>query len=353
MSSERNNTIFKSFIGPWVLPNEEIPVHIIWDKDFDFNVIKIEKPEDLILSEFVNIEDYCQEQNLYIIRRESIKKHDGIKDYPCFFGIIFIYKNLNFDELKLFKNIKVRFCKDTEIVYELPFLARIFRPKLNNLSTINPIVLEDRKNDYKIDLNFECKGFGFVSTSIEAEINRIKFTFDDSLFKRAYKKLKRKYKNILNNNYGDIQPEIRERFISRINPELVTKFLNIIDIFVNKENKENGDIIKAFEDENIDAFLIMNFIVEVIEELKIRYKNENVLLNTPVLKLPKESFNDFIHKILLFIHYEDLNGNKYDPLVLELNVNDVRSHPQDTKINFVINVDKIEDRSYKDIESIE
>jgi len=352
MSSERNNTNFKSFISPWVLPNEEIPVHIIWDKDFDFNIVKIEKPEDLILSEFVNIEKYYQEEDSYIIHKESIKNLDGTKNYPCFFGIIFMYKNLNFDDLKLFKNIKVRFCKDTEIVYELPFIARIFRPKLNNLSAINPIVLKDRKNDYKINLNFECKGFGFVSTSIEAEINRVKITFDDSLFNRVYIKLKRKYENIFTNNFNDIKTEIREKFIPRINPESINKFLNIIFVFVNEENEENEDIIKIFEEENIDVFLIMDFIVAVIEELKIRYKNENVLLTTPVLELPKESFNDFIHKILLFIHYEDLKGNKYDPLILELKVNDKRSLPQNTKINFVINVDKIEDRTYKDIENI-
>lgn len=353
MSSERKYSIFKSFIGPWVLPREEIPIHIIWEMDFDFDIIKIEKPDDLILSEFINIEDYYQEKNLYIINKDSIKNHDDNKNYPCFFGIIFIYENLNFDDLKLFKNIKVRFYKDTELIYELPFIAKIFRPKLNNLSIINPIVLEDKKNDYNISLNFECNGFGFVSTSIEAEINRIKVTFDDSLFIRVHNKLKSKYENLFNDNFEDIEPEFRESFISKIDLELVNKFLNIIYEFENKENKENENIIKIFEEENIDVFLIMEFIIEVIKGLKIMHKNENVLLNTPVLELPKENFDDFVHKIQLFIHYEDLKGNKYDPLILELNINDIRSHPQNTKINFVINVDKIEDRTYKDIENIE
>ncbi len=352
MPYERNNINFKSFIGPWVLPNEEIPVHIIWDNNFEFNNIKIEKPEDLTLSEFINIENYHQDNNLYIIHKKNIKKHGESKNYPCFFGIIFMFKNQNFNDLKLFRDIKVKFYKDNEVVQELPFIAKIFRPMLDNISKINPIELKDRKNDYRINLNFECKGFGFVSTSIEAEINRIKFTFDDSIFKIVYKNLKRKYEKILNNDLEDIEPEMQKKIISRINPESINKLLNIIQNFANKENKENGEIMEVFEEENIDIFLIVEFIVQFIKELKIRHKNENVLLKTPVLELPKESFNDFVNKVELFIHYEDLKGNIYDPLILELEVNDKRSHPQKTKINFIVNVDRIEDRTFKDIENI-
>ena len=352
MSIKLPNIKIESYICPWVLPNEEIPAYIIWDKDFEFNDIKIEIPDDLTLVKFINIENYHQENNLFIFHKEMVKNHDVNKNYPCFFGIIFEFKNLNFDALKISKEIKIRFYKGSEIIYEFPLTAKIFRPKLDNISEIEPVDLIDQRNDYKINLNFQCKGFGFVSTSIEVEINKMKFTFDDSIFSRVYKKLKIKYEEVIKENSDDSSFEVTQKLKKKIKPESVIKFLNIIEKFTHEENQLNHEIIKEFEDENVDVYLVIDFIVEVVEEVKIRYKNENVLLNTPVLELPKESFDEFISKIKLFIHYEDLKGNKYSPLTLELMVNDKRSHPQQTKINFIVNVDKIEDHTFKDIENV-
>ncbi len=47
---------FKTYIAPWVLPNEDIPAHLIWDKDFEFNHIEIYLPEDIKLKEILNVD---------------------------------------------------------------------------------------------------------------------------------------------------------------------------------------------------------------------------------------------------------------------------------------------------------
>ncbi len=43
----KNKFNVESFIGPWFLPNEEIPVHFTWDDNFEFDKILKEFSSDL------------------------------------------------------------------------------------------------------------------------------------------------------------------------------------------------------------------------------------------------------------------------------------------------------------------
>lgn len=353
MTKNFNDINFDIFIGPWVLPNEEIPVHITWDEDFDFDVIEIEMPENLEFLEDINVIKREIDKNKIIILKDNIKKHNAFDSFPRFFGLIFVYKEHNFPMLKSFKDLRILFYRNSSIIKEVILTAKIFRPRLKNISELTPVILEDKDRDYSVTINLACEGFGFVSTSAEAEINKIKISFDESIFKKVHKELEQRYTNFL--NIRELNADIikTDIFYSKITEDSVKKFLGILERNIYLDKSEDKSIIEIFEEENVDIIFIIDFIMEIIKELKIRYKNENVMLNNPVLELPKEKFNEFIDNIKILIHYHDLKGNKYEPVIINLDVDDQRFEPKKTRINFVIKVDKIKDNSFKDIEKVE
>jgi len=77
-----------------------------------------------------------------------------------------------------------------------------------------------------------------------------------------------------------------------------------------------------------------------------------VELKNPTTEIPYEKFNEIIHSSKIYIHYEDLIKNKYNPIEIIHKVKDRRSDTKDTKITFLININKIKDNTFEDIEKI-
>jgi len=48
--------ILSEYIAPWALCNEEIPIHLIWEPDFEYDYIQIHTPPEIVIREFLNIE---------------------------------------------------------------------------------------------------------------------------------------------------------------------------------------------------------------------------------------------------------------------------------------------------------
>ena len=65
-----------------------------------------------------------------------------------------MYNSLNFDGLKLFKDINIRFLKNSTLLKEIKLTSKIFRPRLRDISAIDIITLKDDKDDYIIDFNY-------------------------------------------------------------------------------------------------------------------------------------------------------------------------------------------------------
>jgi len=128
-----SNINFETFIGPWVLPNEEIPVHITWDKDFDFDFIITKVPRDLDFVEAINILDYeIQETNIKILK-DNIKKLGSDHIFPNFIGLIFVFRDNNFNGLKIFKDIEIIYYKNQDMLKNISLIAKIFRPRLKDI----------------------------------------------------------------------------------------------------------------------------------------------------------------------------------------------------------------------------
>ncbi len=335
---------FESFIAPWALPNEEIPMHITWNKDFDFNEIIIEYPEELNIAEVLNVIEYKIEPTKITLEKQNVRFINDELYFTSYFGIAFVYRKINFDALKLFKDVKVTFKNSEEVIKEILFVAKIFRPKLVDITNLESIIIKDKISSYKINLDLETRGFGYVSTFIEVKINRKVITFNETIVERIIKKLRKKYNKLID--------EIKdETFIEKIkvNKETLKNFLEVLDKY---SIDEEEPITEYFSEENVEIAFIVDFIIELAKEVKIQNKYDNILLKSPSLELPEENFNEIIKEIIVCVNYEDLNNNKYPPIEIPLEVKDTRNRPQKTTIDFKIKINDVVDNSFYDIEKI-
>jgi len=346
MSINEKGLDFEVFIAPWVLPKEDIPINIIWNQDFKYDHVKINVPKNLILVDTINLVDYNKDEEEIIILKQDIKRISDQDSFPNFFGLIFRYPYHNFKPLILFKEISISFYNNDEVIKNIFLTAKIFRPKLYNISRIPSIILTDNKFDYDIPIQLLCRGFGFIKTSLNATIKGVEVDFDKTLLERIDSKLKKKYQD-----YFERKQKDEDTFLD-IDQESIEKFLSILDEYKSKKSDINKKITDVFNEEKIEFLLVLDFLYEFFKELKIRNRFENVSLKTPVLKIPKEKFNEFINEILVFVEYTDLKNNKYYPVSIKLDIEDKRTKPQETNVNFQIKIDNIENETFKNVEKI-
>jgi len=345
---ERDSKIsFEQFIAPWVLPNEEIPMHIKWNQDFEFDFIEIDYPKDVDFVEVINVNNFKEEESKIIILKEYVRYIMYNNSFSSYFGIIFLYEDINFKELKLFKDILIVFKKDEKIIKQFNMTAKIFRPMLINISNLNPITIDNNSINHSVHLSLESKGFGYVSTFIEVKINKLKISFDESILERIEKKLKKKYGEILEEFNEE---EFKEKL--KLEKDSVKNFIKVLDNYISKKEELDEKITDYLSEENVELSLIFDFLIELVKEVKIQNKYENLLLKSPSLELPKESFNEIINQIIIYINYKDLVKNEYPPVEIPLNIIDRRDKPQNTVINFQIKINNIIDNSFYDIEKI-
>lgn len=345
---ERESKIsFEQFIAPWVLPNEEIPLHIKWTRDFEYDYIEINYPKELDCIEVINVNNFKTEDSKLIIPKDDVRYLQYNNSYLSYFGIIFLYKDINFKELKLFKDILIVFKRNEKIIRQFNMTAKIFRPILINISNLHPITIDNNHKNHNIHLNLESKGFGYVSTFIEVQINKIKISFDDSILERIEKKLKKKYGDVLRDFNDD---EFKEKL--KLKKDSVQNFIKALDNYISKKEELEEKITDYFTEENVELSLIFDFLIELVKEVKIQNKYENLLLKSPSLELPKERFNELINRIIIYINYKDLAKNEYPPVQIPLNIIDKRDKPQNSVINFQIKINNIVDNSFYDIESV-
>lgn len=340
---------FKTFIAPWVLPNEEIPAHLIWNNDFKFDYLNIILPDNIILKDILNVKNWEINKNIINFSKENIQK----TNFPKYFGFVVVYNLKPAKKLKIFKDIKIQFYRGDIQIYEKILTAKIFRPKLIDTSQINPLVLKDEELDINIPLTLECIGFGFIDLKLRAEINKICISVEKNLIEKVQDNLEKKYTFILDEKEKNGKKKIF------INKKSIDNFFKVVENYQKllKKNKESSEkkkiekkITEFLEENNIERQYIIDLFLELLNQIKIRNKFENVLMRDSHLEIPRDNFNEFIKKIVIFVSYKDLIGNKYEDLEIPLTVKDLRKQPQKTKINFKVNIENITNETFIDIE---
>lgn len=344
---------FKKYIAPWVLPNEEIPAHLIWDTDFDFNYIKIHLPDGILLKEILNVNRFKLKKNTAIFFKEEIKK----VNFPNYFGFITIFTSAQSEELKIFRDIKVSIFKDEIPKFETILTAKIFRPKLIDRSQIEPITLNNETDKIYVPLNLQCIGFGYVDLTLKATINKIKFSMKKNLIERVRENLDKKYKIIDDLKETEIGEDKRD-FVKK---ESINRFFTTLDEYIrllrkskDLESKEKFEkkITDFLSENDVESRYISDLFFELFTQIKIRNKFENVLMRDPYLEIPNEYFNEIVDNIIIYIAYKDLQDNEYNDLEIPISISDLRTEPQKTTIFFKVNIENIKNDTFQYIEKI-
>jgi len=137
-----------------------------------------------------------------------------------------------------------------------------------------------------------------------------------------------------------------------IDLEKVNIFIYLLKKYNEDKFTRKKDIGNLMKEKNIEGVFISDFYNELIKELRLRYKYENVVLNNPNVSIPQEIFQDIIHSSKIRLYYKDLNENLYDPVEIDLNLKDHRSNLKKPLINFRVQIKKITDHAFKDIEKV-
>jgi len=347
---------FKRYIAPWALPNEDIPLHLIWDNDFEFSNVKIVLPEDITLKEVINVENYEIKKNSILIPKKEIK----CVNYPNFFGLVLNYTSF-IEDLLLFRDVKISFIKNDDILrFETVLTAKILRPKIINKSKIEPIILEDSTTKIIVPLDLQCVGFGYIDLKLKALINKVQISIEKNIIEKIRENLEKNYKIIENSEeFNKIQKDDDGRIY--VNKESVDSFFNVLDSYAKliktkkdpeKKEKIGKKITEFFTENNVESRFVLDFFHELFTQIKIRNKFENVLMRDSNLEIPHEHFNEFVESIVIFVEYKDPMENEYNDVEIPLSIIDIRSQHQNTNICFNIKIENIENDIFHNIDKI-
>jgi len=312
--------VISEFIAPWALPKEDIPFHLVWEPSFQFDTIQVELPPDMILNELFNVNSY--DINGQTINIQSLKSEN-------FFGFVISIKNI-FEEHHVTRDIRVKFMKKDEVIFKKIFRANIFRPYVTVQTPPTEITITDtsRFNDL-LHIKLKLTGFGKISLYNEVGIGGEFKTKPDHLFQEILR-------NMLT-TFNEGVPDFEYKGI-KINPEYIkSKTVEYI------EKIKTESLPSAVEEELISGFRewvadksnrseLMNIISKNIEGLLVqsilfhleRYPENNVIMpeGRPSIHLEK-----ITEQIRLKFKYKDAMKNEYEPILININVNNKTTKP--------------------------
>jgi len=143
---DRPIKITSSFIARWGLPNEGIPIYILWEDSEEFDAIRIHMPEQIVIRDYYNVSK-TQADPRQILKSEL--------KTPNYLGLVISSPLI--DDVAQDVTIKLEFVKSDQILQSQEFQTRIVRPKIE-LKV--PEKIEIASND-KADVEIKLRRIGY------------------------------------------------------------------------------------------------------------------------------------------------------------------------------------------------
>jgi hypothetical protein len=314
--------ILSSYVAPWGLPKEPIPLHLLWEPSFQYDSIRVKLPSDIVLKEFFNVDSYSEEE-------ENIFKIEKLKS-PNFFGFTVASKDIIKDQ-HVSRKINVIFIRDNKEIYSQDFIVNIYRPKVSLIEYPKSITITEatiKKEQPKITL--KLSGFGMIQIRIEASIG-------GEFVERA----------------EPLYYEITRRMISTFRSDEVKieeKGIKISPIYIQNKTKEYIEKIEKgvfpleIERKDLEEFRkwimdeknrtkLMELISKQIEALLVdsllfyfeRYPADGIQM--PQGK-PMVFIESATQKVIVRFRYRDFMLNEYEPIEITINIDDKREPPR-------------------------
>jgi len=305
--------VLSEYIAPWALPREDIPIHLVWEPSFDYDAIRIDIPEDVIIKEFFNVGDFSNEAQTYLIKSLKTKN---------FFGFVIASKDI-FTEYHVTRDILISFIKNEDIIYSKLFKANIFRPYVTVSKPPSEITISDKTRlDNLLHIKLKLSGFGKITLHNEVSTGGEFKTRTEPLFREMMRSFFTTFKNkdlVFEDKGIKINPEYLERKALEY-VENIKKGIIPIDF--------NEEIINEFREwvtDDDNRLEVMNFLSKSIENMLVnsiiyhleKYPEDNINMpeGKPFIKLEKVT-----EQIRLRFRYKDAVENEYEPILININI---------------------------------
>jgi len=298
--------IVSSYIARWALPNEGIPLYLVWKGELKFDIIRINLPNDFVIREYYNIEK--KHPNPREIHVDELKT----KGYVGFVFTSPIPASLS-QEVK----VTLNFVKGSKATYKQDFVTRIVRPKIE-LYLPDKIELPS-EGETKINVKLKYSGYGNIYGKIMAseELSNLVLDVEDirdlflvmssSLtFKRFLKKTRISEEEFLGAKIPDDQYDYRKLLLSnaRLRDFTPKSFFEGMQRF--SEDEKMMEILqKTFEEPKDVAMSFFKSVIDLVEKRPV----DGVFLADPVLESVELDVGQ--RKIHVCIGYIDDFGNSY------------------------------------------
>ena len=319
--------IDSTYIAPWALAHEEVPVHILIDPSSEFDSIRIALPEDVSIQDYFNIEEYRETDSEVVVTQLAT---------PNFFGFT-VVRNELFETSHLSNEIIIEFLRDEVPVGGKVMTANFYRPTVSLIKAPLSITLQDDSdlNDL-IHVKARLKGFGDVTVRVEHRIGE-KFKFEmDSLFRELVKRIilasvRREEPDDSDDDSADIDVgfivEKAARHWDSIlsSPGYSTEAPVLLSEF--KKWMENPELQKEVKD--IIYSQIEDIVISSIQSYSRRFPNERVDIGygEPTVRVAKVA-----DAVQMRVRYWDSMSNEYEAIQFEIDIHDKRTKKEPTEL---------------------
>lgn len=317
--------VISEFIAPWALAKEKIPIHMVWESESPYDLIRVHLPQKFEVHEFFNVDKYLIEDSTILIKKLRTQNY---------FGLV-VYSTEVYKQVLTRKEIIVEFLSRGEVKYSHSFEARIIRPLLEVIEAPKKIVVKEGIDRRRlINLSVKYFGLGRARIKIEASHMGVIISHTESLYYQILKRM------IDRKIFLGIPPEesvaLRKEEI-QIDPEALIKLSEEM-----VERMRRGVIPPDLDQEAIREFnewlknldnvnKLMKMIFSEIEHLMIgailyyldRHPSEDIEL---MYGTTKTTFRSRVKKITIIIRYKDSLDNEYEPVKTILEVDDQRKN---------------------------
>lgn len=310
----------KTFVAPWVLPKEKMPIHLSWVEE-KFDEIVLNLPTSLTLVDLFNVKRYDLEKGKLVIKELRTNDYFGMN-----------LKSSKIPKVTLTKiPFSIFFKKENKVVEEIKLIGTMIRPKLEFLKVPDELDLTNQTDINKL-LNFEMKhaGSGNITITVSMSAGGKIISENENIFRMIWKKLSDgTYDEKDNPNIIIDEKYLRElfkEFKQMLDNEMIPSGLSPESL------KTIQEIIRETGPDKFMKILtstVQTYLMESFLEIADTYPSDHSTIRGGKTRA---ILKGTIDKVEIKINYEDTNNNSYESLVKTIKIKDKRTKPRPINI---------------------
>lgn len=324
-----------SFVAPWGLSNEKLPLHILWEGNPD--KLEITLPDQVSLVELHNTDMEVSEKdsNKVVIPCEELTTSGFIGGVLC---VSKIHK-----KSVVPYNIEIRFYKGDVVQYLWHGTTHIIRPEIKIIDHPEEIRLRDGENN-DIEIDMQYVGFGMAKVAFRVGSGGEIVPESGSLHHELLRAmLDTEFHKQDIEGMGEVPEEWKKETANGTDIEVPNEELDdivedmrksatddaLLDEYSAQDLYEMADILeKAEESSSSDSTVasaiysrVEMMLVDSILDIVDRHPTENVSLNSPQTRIKAEAK---VTELEVIIRLSDKKNNEYEPKIIEIDIEDER-----------------------------